>query len=113
MMGVLSQTEFEQAQAKMQIEVGNLARAGWPAAKIAAHRAEEFRGRDWCLCGKTPCVSTKWGGVYTDRAHPTEDEYQAHIARRHQLGADLQDAIEHALGLDAAGEQLGLFGDCR
>lgn len=36
-MSVLAQTEFEQKQAKMQIEVGNLAAAGWPAAKIAAH----------------------------------------------------------------------------
>lgn len=36
-MSVLAQTEFEQQQAKMQIEVGNLAAAGWPAAKIAAH----------------------------------------------------------------------------
>lgn len=75
-----------------------------------AHRTEEHSALDWCLCGKTPCVSTTWGGVYTERRHPTDTDYRTHIERKRRLAYELQAAIEHALGLDA-GQQLDLFGE--
>ncbi|GAB36462.1 hypothetical protein [Gordonia otitidis] len=77
---------------------------------LAALGTETIRWSDTCFCPDPHCVDNNPGDpLYSDRWHPTDEQYQEHLDFSMRLAASLQRLVLEACALEAPVGQLGLF----
>lgn len=81
------------------------------ARNRAERRAEGERTSRWCMCGHSKeCLRSNAGDpLWGDRHHPTDREYNKHLAEAIRLRTYLAVYISQAIWHEVTSEQLDLF----